>query len=97
MFAGAFFVWAGGMDDMTAGDKYLFSRDASLLPNSGRRIYVAKTSLGETGFEPVPKEQPPPETLRQKDQQGADRTLESGVHAPAEGITISGDKDRGGS
>ncbi len=75
----------------------MFNRDASLLPKSGRRIYVAKTSLGEAGFAPVPKEQPPPETLRQKDQQGADRTLESGVFAPAEGITISGEKDRGGS
>ena len=37
-----------------------------------------------------------PETLRQKDRDGGTKTLERGVDAPAEGITISGAKDRGG-
>jgi hypothetical protein len=50
--------------------------------------------IGRTGY-PVPKEQPPPETLRP---QGPIKieTLERG-QAPAEGITISGKRTEGAS
>ena len=36
------------------------------------------------------------ETLRPQDQRHDKITLESGANAPAEGIAISGEKDRGG-
>ena len=61
----------------------------------GSKNFLSETYVfGRTGS-PVPKEQPPQETLRQKDLTRIN-TLESDATASAEGITISGAMDRGG-
>nr|CAI0337735.1 conserved hypothetical protein [Rhizobiaceae bacterium] len=70
------------------------------MPKRGQRLYLEATSLGEAG-RPTKgmagaEGATAPETLRQKDQQGAVGTLERSVfRALAEGITISGEGTEG--
>ncbi|APO67764.1 hypothetical protein IE4872_CH02149 [Rhizobium gallicum] len=62
------------------------------LAKSLLRRIIAATLLGESGLQTAGAEgATAPETLRPKDQQGADGTLERSVlETLAEGITISG-------
>jgi hypothetical protein len=77
----------------------LFESDAPLLPKPGQGRYLGSTSLGETGCldegSAGAEGATAPETLRQKDQQGAVETLERSARALAEGITISGEGTEG--
>jgi hypothetical protein len=58
------------------------------------------TFVGRSRFDAVPKEQPPRKLSGKRTSARPNRTLERGTADKAmhaEGITISGDKDRGGS
>ena len=82
-----------------ANDKNLFGSDAASCQSAGKAVIwtrprwekPAALMKGGTGAEGATA----PETLRQKDQQGAVGTLERSVFTLAEGITISGEGTEG--
>jgi hypothetical protein len=61
-----------------------------------RRSLGIETDMGES-VQADAEGATAPETLRLKDRDGMTTTLESGASAPAEGITISGERTEGAS
>ena len=80
-------------------DKNLPGSDAASCQSTGKAVIWHSTSLGEIGRLEKggagAEGATAPETLRQKDQQGAVGTLERSVFTLAEGITISGEGTEG--
>ena len=77
-----------------SNDKNLFESDAASCQNMGEAVIWSRPRWekpGKSGAEGATA----PETLRQKDQQGAVGTLERSAKALAEGITISGEGTEG--
>jgi hypothetical protein len=62
------------------------------MHETGLRLYTS--AMGEP-TRSVPKEQPPPETLRLKDRRGHRLWRDLGETQGAEGITISGKRTEG--
>jgi len=84
---------------LSLNDKNVLDSDAASCQNTGKAVIwsqprwekPAALRQGSAGAEGATA----PETLRQKDQQGAVRTLERSAKALAEGITISGEGTEG--